>query len=309
LLPIFDLRHIFIVFAPGAGGNFLAGVLNSVLNNNYSDISIAQSGSSHTALKNDYLAMSRFIDNTFDTTEEKIIYYKKWINDNLSEVDHPIVSWTHDTANIPLYRAIFPNSKVIVITQDTPNEKLAVTFMHVIKNILDDDVITAFPPNVLAQIRSFVKQLAIKPALNILTEHQLNLIFSEFKYEPIVKYLYFQCMANIYGLTHLVENVEKQIQTEITTFGISNKTYDLFENITGDITLPYSYLSMNDVNKLLTVVTDALGRDLTNFEKIFVENNFIKYRTNQNLDILLDPVLYYKQLKNQTHTMVKIGIA
>jgi hypothetical protein len=297
------------VFAPGAGGNFLAGVLTGLLNSNYSDINIAHSGSSHSDLKNDYLAMGRFIDNTFSSTGGKITYYKKQINDNLSKISHPMVSWTHDTTNIPLYRTLFPNSKIIVITQDTPNEKLAVTFMNVIKNILDDDVTTALPPEVFNQMRSSFKQLAVKPALKILSEHQLNLIFSESKYEPIVKYLYFQCMVNFYGLTHLLENVEKQMETEIIAFGVSNKTYDLFENITGDITLPYSYLSMNDVNKLLTVVADALGRDLTKLEKIFVENNFSKYRTKQNLDILLDPVAYYKQLKTQTYNMVKIGIA
>ena len=67
--------------------------------------------------------------------------------------------------------------------------------------------------------------------------------------------------------------------------------------------------AVENLNKLLIVVADALGRDLINLEKNFVENNFSKYRTKQNLDILLDPVAYYKQLKTQTYNMVKIGIA
>ena len=313
MTSVFDISHIFIVFAPGAGGNFLAGILTSLVNNDYSDVHISPAGSSHTTiskLENDYLSMGRFIDTSFSTPQEKINYYKKRISDNLSEVTHPIVSWTHDTNNIPLYRTLFPNSKIIVITQNSPKEKLAVTFMHVLKNMLDDNVITAFSSEEFIQVRSFVKQMCIKPVLNILSEQQLDLVFSEPKYEAIVNYLYFQGMLNMYGLKHLVENVEQQMQPEMITFGISNKIYDMFENSKYNycITLPYSYVVENNIPILLNVITTALSRELSETEKKFVGDNFTKYKSKQNLDILEDPIEHYRQLKQKTYDLVTLGI-
>ena len=69
--PFFKLPHIFVVFAPGAGGNFLVGLINKLLNKNLSDpIKIAQTGSSHTVID---LATTRIlamqIQQEFKTTD------------------------------------------------------------------------------------------------------------------------------------------------------------------------------------------------------------------------------------------------
>ena len=47
-MSIFDLEHIFIVFHPGAGGNFIASLLEKVVRKDVSSINIGTTGTAHT---------------------------------------------------------------------------------------------------------------------------------------------------------------------------------------------------------------------------------------------------------------------
>ena len=48
-MQIFDLEHIFIVFHPGAAGNFIASLLENIINDNYNPIKIGSAGTAHSA--------------------------------------------------------------------------------------------------------------------------------------------------------------------------------------------------------------------------------------------------------------------
>lgn len=298
---IFDLPHLFIVFAPGAGGNFLSGIFAGLINKEYSDLAISESGSSHTTISkkfdvNSDLSMGTFIDDT-SSIDKKIKHYRELFSDLI--INHPIVSWTHDFNNIELYRNIFPNSKIIVVTQYTDAEQLAVTFMHVIKNLMDNDVSTAIPISQFKSIQKIFKEDCINVLRKKMSETHINLIFSDPKYKNIVTYIYLKRMMGWYGLLHLVEDVPKQHFLEIIKYGTSNKPYEIDKYLNSDcVLLPYSSIMSGDVHVLLKVIKNVLSRELTNTEKIFVNDNYYKYRAKQNLDILTNSKMYYKNLRN-----------
>jgi hypothetical protein len=304
VLSVFDLPHVFIVFAPGAGGNFLAGLYAGLINGEHADIAIAKSGSTHNNLSlTGKLAMGTFIDTS--NADEKIKYHRELFSK--LEVTQPLVSWTHDFKNIALYRSIFPNSKIVVITQTTKEEQLSVTYMNVTKNLMDPNVATRLPAAQLKFIQESYRQSCIDKLMEHMSKNQVNLIFSDPKYNDVVNYLYIKGMINFYGLQHLVEDVPEISIPEIIQYGVTNKPYDIDQYLTDKCVLfPYScFMSGNDTI-LLETITNTLSRELTTEEKMFVETNFIKYRDKQNLKILTDPVAYYQSLK-EACSKIKLG--
>jgi len=310
---IFDLPHIFVVFAPGAGGNFLVGLLTKLINREYSDIEIAKSGSSHTTVSkkieaNRDLSMGTFVDNIL-TIDEKKEYYGELFSK--LEITDPTVSWTHDFKNIALYQNMFTNSKIIVVTQNSDIEQLAITFMHVIKNLLDPDVVTPMP----ADYHKFIQKLYMQSCINILREtlskQQVDEIVSNLEYRDIITFTHLKIFLNFYGLMHLVENVPKQYIKEnnpIGMYSLTNKPYEIDKYLTDKcVLLPYLCIMSGDIITLLDVIRNTLSRELTIEEKMFVESNFIKYRDKQNLSVLTDPITYYKQLKLNMLQMLKIN--
>jgi hypothetical protein len=251
--------------------------------------------------------MSTFIDTKFNSYEEKLSHYKKLVQENAAKIKGPTVTWSHDISNVSLYRTVFPNSKIIVITQESPHEKLVVTFMHVIKNLIDDNVVTPLTPKEFAQIRQVWKQsVCTIPLLQSLPENKINIIFSDPKYETILKYAYFECMLYFYQLNYIVRNSDKQSYSELVMFGLSNKIYEIYDNYNLDtcIKLPYQYLIDDNVSLLLDTVSTALSKELTDSEKIFVMNNFNKYRNKQDLTMVINPITYYEQLKYKAYKML-----
>ena len=308
---IFDLPHIFIVFPAGAGGNFLSGIYNGLINKEYSNIAISESGSSHTTLSKKFIADSDLSMGTFmDTTEnvdEKIKYYRESFSK--FKITRPLVSWTHNFKNISLYQNIFSNSKIIVITQTTDAEQLAVTFMHVIKNLLDTTVVTPIPANYLKFIQKSYMQACINILRKRLPKHQVDEIVSNPVYRDIITFIHLTIFLDFYGLRHLVENVPKQYIEEIkpiNMYSLTNKPYDINKYLTNEcVLLPYSYIMSGDVTVLLNVIRNTLSRELTAEEKMFVEINFNKYRDKQNLSVLTDPITYYEQLKQNMYQLLK----
>jgi len=302
MTSVFDLPHVFIAFSPGAGGNFLAGLFKGLLEKEYSKLEIADSGSSHTTVLkkiqlNGDLSTGTFIDTSMNL-DEKTNHYREVFAK--LEITEPTVSWTHDFKNIALYRALFPNSKIVVVTQTTDEEKLAVTFMHVIKNILDDNVIADIPPEQFKIIKQVYKEKCVDMLKPTLTLEQIDKLFQNPANRDTLVFVYIKLMILYYDLAYLVEDTPKQNFPEVHFYGTSNQPYKVDQYLTDDcIISPYSAIMNGNVDKLLDVSKSVLSRDLTVDEKNFVIENYSKYRLKQNMDILTNPVQYYKNLSRK----------
>jgi hypothetical protein len=65
------------------------------------------------------------------------------------------------------------------------------------------------------------------------------------------------------------------------------------------VVLPYSYLLSNDINLLMSKITELFNGTPTEEEQDFIKKSFIKYRSAQNQTLLSDPLTYYNELKNK----------
>lgn len=304
-MTIFDSPHIIVVFAPGASGNFLVSLLSGLVNDTHTEFSIAKSGSSHTVSPNDDISLGMFITPEFKTASEKIDHYRSLISSAHTNDSATYITWSHNFSNIPLYREIFPNAKVIAITQSETSERLTVTFMHVIKNLIDEAVSVPIQNTKFDAIRNNWKNVCAESLKHKFSSTQIDSIFTDTKYSNLVLYLYMRRMLVYYGLLHLVEDVKKTPPIQSSTSILSNNPYDIKEFITSNCTeLPYSYLVLNNVELLINAIVKVLGRELNSNEKIFIQTSFIKYRQAQDLKCLEDPVEYYNLVKHMANKLI-----
>ena len=313
---IFELPHIFIVFQPGTSGNFVSGILSKIINNNISDLQISNNGSSHTTIDRkiagtDYLSFGTAYKDqlVFSTQETREAYYLENIEKINDEITTPQVIWTHDFTNITLYQKFFPNSKILVITQNSNLEKLVAVCMNVTKNLVDPNFIAPFPPK---QWEYIIKNLDVYLEYglkNIVGDRSKDIVKNKFDNDnhDIVKFVRTQQMLMTYGLLHLVDTsfpASKDLTNTVLFWTPENKTsphkiglgYDSY--ITNDcIQLPYSYLIEGRANLLVDAIESTVG-NLTDSQRIYIAVQFNKYRDMQDQVMLTDPYKYFSDLKN-----------
>jgi hypothetical protein len=64
------------------------------------------------------------------------------------------------------------------------------------------------------------------------------------------------------------------------------------------VILPYKYLSTDDYELLVEKISATLERTLNNDELSYIRSSFDKYRLSQDQLLLLNPVGYYKNIRN-----------
>lgn len=297
-MTVFELEHIFIVFAPGAGGNFISGLLDNLITNQLSQLDISNTGSSHTLMakkagSQDHISLGTFTSErkNFESDSQRIEYYTSKILD----IDTPQIAWTHDYQNINDYSNLFPNSKILVITAETEQERLAVTFMYCVKNMLDEHVATPHPE----------KRLYVWKYWNWLLKTELSTLVPEHKVSEalvdtdIIKYLHIDRMMKTFRVMNYRNLPEP---TKESTLNLNPYDMDKYLNDRCTI-LPYRYLIENEVETLVDVVSRLLTLDES--RKNYIINMFDYYRNKQHLPMLEDPLTFLEQLKTTFDEKIK----
>jgi hypothetical protein len=315
-MNFFDLPHVFVVFPPGCGGNFITGLFHKLINQQLVTVSVSSTGSSHTLvnkkeLGTDFLSFTTMpVQHALFTSDaERISYYIENIKKSYADSTEPDVVWTHDFTNIPIYRKYFKNSKILVITAFSDRERLTAIIMHILKTLLDKD---AAVPLVKAEWEHTIEQWIIhcRPILEKLVPgHQVDNILAD-RFNPAYKelltfatiklfLLYFQSPGLIDAAlgerVGVFNNVLYKSSDPIIPYYVGPKI-EKFIDSTCEI-LPYSYLTNNDVEKLTSVAASILNRELTLEESSFIATEFTKYRLAQDQVLLADPVQYFKDLE------------
>lgn len=321
---IFDCRHIFIVFQQGAGGNFVSSLIKHIVNDDLDAITVTDSGSAHPEVDlkvqgRDYLSFGTLPDDQlkFKSAEERETYYIQNIQKEYANCAINQIVWTHDFSNIPLYQKYFPNSKILVITQETVKEKIALTCMNVLKTILAPGSPGPFPVEQWQNIKNrwmFLYHQELQNFLDIdITQRISNIIKEQFpdifKYINIIKRLeYFRLRHYIdknYEITEdVVNNSLFNVDTEVY---IDNPTVALYrvgnthQSYVNDncVTLPCSYLLENRVDLLESIISDITGKKLSTDEQLYIRQSFNQYRNKQDTLLLADPIAYVKKLKSR----------
>jgi len=311
LLSIFDQRHIFVVFNPGSGGNFLAGLINNILNSNLISLDISNTGSSHTVLRDkstgtDYLSFGTLMEEHgyFKSDEERELFYVENIKKTYTlENNKPEVIWSHDFTNIPLYRKYFKNANILVINNTTHDEQLTALFMLAKKTLLDKNCLLPMSRDtwefVIARWSTgCMKQLLMFKNLDDATKMIADRFNEEYKDD--LYYVTVRMMLFSYGILHLVERIPEQksiydyvIYPATETLG-EKLDYYIDDNCT---ILPYRYLATGDYELLVEKISAILERTLNNDELGYIRSSFDKYRSSQDQLLLSNPKSYYKNLR------------
>jgi len=316
----FELPHIFVVFPPGAGGNFIAGIFHKLINGQLDSIAVANTGSSHTLADKkaqgiDFLAFTTISaqQSLFLSDSDRISYYIENIKRSYSEVTVPMVAWTHDFTNIPIYKEHFKNSKTLVITANSDRERLTAIIMHVTKVILDPNAVIPLVQSewgkTIAEWQTYCK-VALEQTMpssqadtiladrfnpkykNLLTLVSIKLLLGYFNVRGLLDPTSDQKIGVFNNVLYASEDPKQnfQIGPPINTF--IDSTCEI---------LPYSYLANNDVEHLTCAIASVMNRELTLEESSFITNEFTKYRSAQDQVLLADPVRYFKDLELKLH--------
>jgi hypothetical protein len=315
---IFELPHIFVVFIPGAGGNFVSGLLNRIIIGKFETIEVAPNGSSHTVIYNkqiegDSLSFGTHVEeHTVFTSEEEIEnHYLNRIKSEYINVGSPIVTWTHNYSNIRLYKKHFKNARILVIHPTTIEDKLTCVFMHVTKVLLDSTTKVPIPQRAWGNLTDKLEKFFKLELVQIVGMQRAEKIASDKnnkEYKDIVDYAITKVMLRYFGILGTVDTVEYIEHTIFDTMLYPSKspniniTYSVGEKLSvyiedADSVLPYSYISTDNLNLLVEKLELVLGRTLDLFEVAYVRVEYTKYRAAQDRIILTEPVRFYQSLK------------
>jgi hypothetical protein len=299
---VFDLEHIFVVFAPGASGNFIVGLLNNLQSKKLDKLDVASTGSTHSnnivnrkISGRDYISLGTFVSERrkFYSEVERLQYYKSMIQSNVTGTS---ITWTHDYNNISDYTNLFPNSKILVITAETEEEQLAITFMHCIKNLTDHDMSTPFSEEEWHQVTNYWNKLIRMDLSTILPKEKIDEAIND---KDVMTYFTIDRTLKFY---HLGEY--QHLPVFAHNGHLSPTPYNLSEFINEQCTLlPYKYLMDHNSAMLLDRIQNLIP--LSDNEQNYVVQLFDDYKSKQQNEILDSPHEYLKQLKNKAMTKIK----
>lgn len=318
---VFSLRHYFIVFHPGAGGNFLAGLIDKLMSNNLSKLDISSTGSSHT--------IPNIISNKVDLPRATFVRPLSLAHNRLAKISDvrqqftqlnikkPIVSCTHDFTNIPIYRHLFPNAKILVVTQESLAEKLTITILQQLKNILDPNVNSAIPKDRRNLALDRWKEYAEYKITKLFDDKELakTIIDDRFnpKYKDIVTYVTLVRMFEYYKLLGDDPDVVNYVllptvghHVLLPTVGHETGQQEPFKVIApySDyideecVVVPYDVIRLNNGDQLIEAFATLFGQ-MDVAKKDFIKYTLDNYNAKQNQQVLHNPMQYINDLKNK----------
>lgn len=315
---IFNLPHVFVVFHPGASGNFISNLVRNIVDNNLTSLPLLPSGSCHyiaedVKYKAEYFSCGMFFAQhllaikpySFD---KRVEFYRNKMSSYDRPINSPVVTWTHDFTNIPVYRKLFPNSKILVITQDSLREKLITIIMRQLKTILSDS-----PTHFLSStIKDWYTELWKKECTEVLESllgtnnssmiaEMLNDRFN-IKYKNMLLYASIQRTLTEYNLLEFNDNVKDTVNW--VSYHKSNQRVIVkpYHDYIDDecILLPLRHIADNnfiEINKSLAMLLDTLTPN---------HIEYVKYSLNQYTEVQpagvnIDPEQFIKTLAHSVN--------
>ena len=308
---IFDLKNIFIVFGAGSGGNFIAGLVNSLMKNQREQMFISKTGSSHIVHTNrTSLSFGTWPgeDLRFDNDSDREKFYLDHISQEYNGVTEPVVTWTHNYANIPLYRKYLKNSKILTITHGNMAERATCMLMNVTKTLMDKNADIPLKPVTWEKMLLGWQRMCTQELHSMIGEKKDHTrLFADrydSNYYDLLLYASIRMMSKHFGMfnffdknaspEHFVyDHVLYLVKHPTMSYSIGPHIEEFVDSSV--VRLPYTYLIENNVQMLIDSLSQLLDRSLTASELEFVNSEFMRYRIAQNQTMLTDPVAFYNE--------------
>jgi hypothetical protein len=308
----YNQPHVFVVFRPGAGGNFISGLLDNLLRQNFNTVKLSVSGHAHYSniverkrAGQDFLSFGsgfQFADLEFSTREEKLQFYKNGI-DNSDYLDQPYVTWTHAFENIPIYRSLFPNAQILGINEDTLKERLSALIMHVNKNHFSNDNQYPFPAEYQNKPKLF-KELIIKDVFpraypgKIYQSGHLDLD-SSLLYRHFLRFHRLEKYLNQDMAVKIPYEDNGSGEVKIAQFSVNRHYVSLCSTAVN-----FGDISTRSTDKIVKEFETVLKRQLSDQELQYVARSLDEYVKSQDSDIIADPKKYLDDIKEKADMIV-----
>lgn len=335
---MFDLDHIFVMFAQGSGGNFVTAVMRKIQTGDLTLLDVNRYGSYHILDKRhtkDSIAFGAVTEENdrFSSIEEKEKYYLAEIKKEYT-TPRQVITWSHDFTNLPLYKKYFPKSRTLTITAYTPEEKLMSIMMQVNKVFLADEKYVPiskelwgwFKDRLSYHIGSQLKEIfgpdidTDKIFENRMSDEYIDLFF----YLSVRLLLVYGNLSDVFKIIdekppnlkyHDSISIQKGFEDQkqlivYRDFNPKNPRINYLKLISenSDALLPLNHLPEKDFKVFKKAYSDTLNRNLTLPEEIFLEESFEDYYNRQD-DFLLDnPVDYFKYRKLKAFSNINLPL-
>ena len=313
----YQLPHIFVVFRPGAAGNFLSGLIDNVDSHNLGKILLSSGGHAHynsiverKKLGIDHISLGMGIagvDQHFFSDDEKVEFYREKINSTNYE-NKRYVTWTHNFTNIPLYKKLFPACKILVIKEDTLRERLVSMIMAINKNHFSKDQQMPIPP--LDRIKPEIyKKTFIS---NNFLKYYPNKIY-KVGHDDVDKHVMYQSHLECQGLANYnqslldrkIDYLDDNKNPSLTFFerrAQHSIGFHHSENVDHHIRL-LDILSANTDN-IIHAIEFLLDRSVNVAEKAYIIESVVNYKNSQDQCLLKDPYEYLFLTKEKADNIV-----
>lgn len=308
-MNFFELPHIIIVFHPGSAGNFIANLLNSLINDNLDNLLISNSGDSSFIDSDPMLSFGRhsFEDHRFENKQRKIQYYLDYIN-NLN-VNQQTVLLTHNYSNIELYRKYYPNSKIVYISLKSIEEKIISILFQIEKTKFDKLWRHNWEIDTFKQITAKLNQHWYDQLLPILKDREAVINFIKNKYSEenrlILFYLSLQYYVQKLNLSPIFKGISDQdyINCHFSYSTIDNqivravdKSIESFLDL-DCIELPFDVIYKGKTQELIRILTSLFNPEFNQKQIEFIKTQARQYFLKQNESIVNDPFLFCNTLE------------
>lgn len=314
----FNLPHVFVVFPAGGSGNFLSQLIKKLMDDSTNLVSFSDTGNAHRGAvellpNNETFACGiRYGVPNFSNIDDKINFYKEKIVEIYGNETNPTVGWTHDYSNIALYKKLYPNCKILVVTQWSDDEKLATLIQQELKNRLDPIGFVFVDDTLYKRIWEMKVFSVLKRWSELSDEVILDIIKNKDDplYFPIVAFVtikmsfeYYRSYGNTeldllnFCIQHRCD-IDKNFDPTVMYTTLFNIGPHYRDCITEDcVQVPYSTIMKNDIASLTVVLEKVLDKKFSETELSYIQDTVTSYFNKQNRELMSDPHKYFMDLE------------
>lgn len=299
----FNLPHVFVVFYPGSSGNLISNLIDNLVNQNLSSVNVANAGHVHNnsivdrkLQGTDYLSMGSGFgsEDVFKSPAEKLEFYKNKIENADYEQDRRYVTWTHDFENIPLYKSLFPNARIIAIDSCTFGERLTAMIMNINKNFFSENKKLTFTDDEIRYIERGLRAIIIFATKKYYGIDLAQAGFSIRQYPEFMKHLMYKFYYDIQGfnsyssINDRVPNISPRLRYQNHSMVLADSNPHNYDDC---ITIKFSDI-LNSPKNILSGIELAVARTLMSSEQEYIVSSLYRYREMQDSKIISDPIAY-----------------
>lgn len=300
----FDQTISFVVFRGGMGGNFFKNIFNSLHRKDFDDLVFSTHGNAHywkyEANNSINCGWAANHNISYSDVDEQLRYWRNAIileaqSSPEKELHNQFTGSSHNFKNIPLYRKLFKNAKILAIHSYSVRERCIEALNVSMKWMIDGFVQVPDDQHIRAIVTSDVKSevliSSLKEHVGEPNMHLLDIMLADRKNKNIVDVL---CYLRTSDLA-----MEQYYDLPKTDFDLLLAAPVRDHLCIDDDCVFLTTLDVyhNEINKVIDAIEQVYQSTLSEDQRYFVIRNLRRYRESQPTNLIDDVIGFHKKMK------------